>query len=310
MILSVDLNPVLRKRIKIPFRKDHTGALTPERIDVFPGGEGIELALMLRIMNEEALVCSISGGHSGDIVKDYLEDSGIINDFVDIKEPTGEQLFIHYSDGQTLISEIRPRLSKEESVVYIRHFKEHLNTCEFVCITGTMPHNLQEGMLDEMIVMTRQFGRKSLVALRGRDLVQSVESSPYLIATDLESLENLTHLKLEYDSEIIKACRYLLDRDIEYVFIDLREKGAIVLTEERGYRLEIPSIEREHCSSNYGYLLAGISLAMTRGYDEETMFRLGTAASFIHCFRRSGEVDMSDIKGLMNKLEVRTFRNI
>jgi fructose-1-phosphate kinase PfkB-like protein len=310
VILSVDLNPVLRKRIKVPFRKDHPGALTPERIDIFPGGEGIELALMLRIMNEDALVCGISGGYTGKVVRDFLDGSGIEHDFVEIRESTGEQLFIHYSDGQTLISEIRPRLSKDEAAVYLRHFKENLNTCEITCITGTVPNNLPDGMLEEMLIMSRQFGRRSLAALKGRDAAQAVKGSPYLMALDLASLENITHLKLEYDSEIIKACRYLLDKDIEYVFVDLREKGALVLSDEKGYRVDIPSIGREHCNTNYGYLLAGVALGMIRGYDEETIFRLGSAASLIHCFIRSGEVDMSDIKGLMNKLEVRTFRNI
>lgn len=310
MILSVDLNPVLRKKIKVPFRKDHPGALTPEKIDVFPGGEGIELALMLRIMNEEALVCGIAGGNTGRIVREFLAESGIQHDLVEIKESTGEQLFIHYSDGQTLISEIKPRLSKDEAAAYMRQYKEKLNTCEITCITGTVPNNLPEGMLEDMLIMSRQFGRISLAALRGRDVAQAVKGSPFLMALDLESLENITHLKLEYDSEIIKACRYLLDKDIEYVFVDLREKGALVLSEEKGYRVDIPSIGREHCNSNYGYLLAGVALGMIRGYDEETIFRLGVAASLIHCFRRSGEVDMSDIKGLMNKLEVRTFRNI
>ena len=100
MILSTDLNPVLRKRIRVPFRKDYGGALNPEKIEVFPGGEGIELSFMLRIMNEDSIISGFAGGHNGQAVKDFLDGSDIKHNFVDIKESTGEQLFIHFKIGR------------------------------------------------------------------------------------------------------------------------------------------------------------------------------------------------------------------
>ena len=310
MILSTDLNPVLRKRIRVPFRKDYGGALNPEKIEVFPGGEGIELSFMLRIMNEDSIITGFEGGHNGQAVKDFLDGSDIKHIFVEIKESTGEQLYIHFSDGQTFIPELKPRISREETALFIREFKENLNLCEIVCITGSTPQNIPPELLGELVSMTSQWGRKSLVGLKGRQSVQAIQGKPYLIVLDLETLENMTHLKLEYESEIVKAARYVLEKGIEYLIIDLKEKGAVVLCGDRGYKFEFPHFQGHHCNVNYGYMLAGFAVGITRGYNEETVLRLGIAGSVIHSFRHSAEVDMSDVKNMMNRLAVRAFRNI
>lgn len=310
MILSTDLSPVLRKRIKIPFRKGHEGVLKPDKVEVFPGGEGVELGYLLGIMNEDVVVTGFAGGNNGRAIVDFMDESGLRNDFVEIKDSSGEQLFIHYSDGQTFISDIKPKISRDEASQFLKQFKENLNICDIICITGSCPQNMPEELMSELVNMTSQWGRKSLVGLKGKEAMHALQGKPFLLALDIDTLENMTHLKLEYDSEIIKAARYVLDKGVEYLVIDLNEKGAIVLTGERGYRFEYPHPLNQHCTVNFGYMLGGFAAGITRGYDEETVLRLGIAGSIIHCSRHSSEVDMSDIKSLMNKLKIRAFSNI
>src|SRR5690606_27001866 len=120
-----------------------------------------------------------------------------------------------------------------------------------ICITGSYPQNLPEEMVGELVNMTAQWGRKSLVGLKGKEASHALQGKPYLLALDLDTLENMTHLKLEYDSEIVKAARYVLDKGVEYLVIDLSEKGSIVLTGDRGYRFEYPHPLSQHCTVNY-----------------------------------------------------------
>ncbi|MDX9916625.1 MAG: PfkB family carbohydrate kinase [Gudongella sp.] len=310
MILSVDFNPVIRKRIKIPYRRGHVGTVQPERLDVFPGGEGIELSLMLGVMNEESIGMGFAGSYNGMAIRDFLNDSGIINEFVNIKEPTGEQLFINYSDDQELISEISPRVSKEEISEFINAFKENLQSSEMVCISGTAPKNFPGEVYEEIISIAKENGQKVLAGMKGHNAHHIANEKPYLLTLDVNTLENMTHLKLEYDSEIFRATRYLRDKGIKYIVVEMGSKGAIVITDEKGYRIELPHLNSGYCNINYGYMLAGFSTGILRGYDDETMLRLGIASSVIHCIRRSGEVDMSDIKSLMNKLEIRVLHDV
>lgn len=310
MILSVDLNPTIRRRFYIKDLYGEGSYIHCNRKFIYPHGAGVELALIAQLLGLEVKLTGFIGGLNGDSIKTLLGDSDLYHEFIAIKDNSSEVVDISSNDGIISIKESPPKVSKEDVNDFYKAYKENLNLYPNIAIVGETPSNLDDDVMYELALMGKRWGRRVYIGYNHHFNQNILEASPFMCILSVKDLEELTKLELQYESEIIKATQYILDKDINLVVVDMGLRGVLVLDKDKGYSLTIPPFDQKKKTLNYGQMIAGFILGFERDYEMEIVVKLAQACGSIHCYNYGDDIEMSDIKSLMNRIGVRVFNNI
>lgn len=305
MILTIDLNPVLEKTYYMEklLPKVETEA---EKAIYKSGGPGINCAQALNKFNLDAYSIGFLGGLSGKYIINNLRDQGINCNFIQIKDETKTSIsLVENNMFLSKITEPSPRVTREELGSFYELYKNTISDCDIVCGLGSLPTGTPEEIYFDLISLSNSMNKAFLLETTGLELKYGIEAKPYMVKLNLHELENLTHLKLNFENEIIKAANYILEKGIELVVIDLNEKGSIVLNKDRGYRLELNNLPDKLLNTDSGYMLAGYALGVDKDYDMEVTMKLGQAFRVAYGLAENiNDIDMSDIKRIMGNITI------
>lgn len=305
MILTIDLNPILEKTYYMEklLPKVETEA---EKAIYKSGGPGINCAQALNKFNLDAYSIGFLGGLSGIYIINNLRDQGINCNFIQIKDETKTSIsLVENNIFLSKITEPSPRVTREELGSFYELYKNTISDCDIVCGLGSLPTGTPEEIYFDLISLSNSMNKAFLLETTGLELKYGIEAKPYMVKLNLHELENLTHLKLNFENEIIKAANYILEKGIELVVIDLNEKGSIVLNKDRGYRLELNNLPDKLLNTDSGYMLAGYALGIDKDYDMEVTMKLGQAFRVAYGLAENiNDIDMSDIKRIMGNVTI------
>lgn len=305
MILTIDLNPVLEKTYYMEklLPKVETEA---EKAIYKSGGPGINCAQALNKFNLDAYSIGFLGGLSGKYIINNLRNQGINCNFIQIKDGTKTSIsLVENNMFLSKITEPSPRVTREELGSFYELYKNTISDCDIVCGLGSLPTGTPEEIYFDLISLSNSMNKAFLLETTGLELKYGIEAKPYMVKLNLHELENLTHLKLNFENEIIKAANYILEKGIELVVIDLNEKGSIVLNKDRGYRLELNNLPDKLLNTDSGYMLAGYALGVDKDYDMEVTMKLGQAFRVAYGLAENiNDIDMSDIKRIMGNITI------
>ncbi|WP_422486675.1 PfkB family carbohydrate kinase [Gudongella sp. DL1XJH-153] len=310
MILSIDLNPVLNKWLDVDEKFEKSKSYMADITGKIPGDGGAYLTLILSLMNEQSKITGFSGGSTGEFIKNRLSDAGVFEFIVNIGEESPERTLLNFKDTKLDISQKYPCINRDEISEFYKELKEGLNTCEIICLSGEYPANMPDDMPLDIALLSREWGRKMLVAPKIEFLEGIVQEAPYLLLVTIEGLESLTNLKLEFEGDIIRACQYLFQNDIEYVVVDMKKMGLLLMNSEKGFGMKIEKESMANGVFMHSGILAGFATGMIRKYDFETTARLSFACGVLDYRSHKGKPDMTDIKSLMNSIDIRSFHNL
>ena len=306
MILSVDFNPLLKRRFTLNHIQNNA-VNVPNYISNGPGGEGIELTYFLNALNEKSVTTGFLGGVNGNIINNCLESDGIPNEYFWIKDETSEYINISSIDENIYIKSNEPRITRDEYEGFMALYNRLILDSKMVCIVGKLPSNFPNEIFFDLTLNANLINRKCLLAIKGEGLKYSIEAKPHIVLLDKIQLEEYTNLKLDYEYEIIKAGNYIIEKDVDILVISLGNKASIVLTKDFIFRVDVPSVEIPEDQPHFGYMLGGYALSMERGYDFEMFLKLGQACGIVNSLKHKEEIDMSDIKRIMSDIEVTKF---
>lgn len=305
MILTLDLNPRMDRRYALD--KIHIGKDTKAKSLIYsPGGNGMVATNLLHTFNERSFMTGFLGGVSGESFHKKLTEMSIMHEFVSIKEETATNIqIVDENKNYTTISEDGPRITREEVVSFYELYSSLIENANIICGLGELfPLGTPKDIFFNLILMANKKNKKFILDISGEELSHGLDASPYMVIMRQSELEDITKLSLTFENEIIKAGRYILDKGIEFVIIDLKSKGSIVLGQEKGYRIEVPYYDRINGKNNK-VMSSGFALGIHRNYDIEMTLKLGQAFDIAaNSISDIMEVEMSDIKRIMSEIEV------
>jgi len=309
LILICDLGLSLKKQFIFLEKTTNKNDFLADNSLITPIGEGFNMARVLLSFGEDHTLLGFSGGIVGENIRYILNDSLINLNLIPIKEKSSEQVNLDFLDNKINIRDRQPKISREEVANFYTEYKEGLNLSEVICLVGEHPFNIPEDMAYNIVDLSIKWGRQILLAVKDKSFQNAIEASPYVLMISKSILEDITNLSLDFETEIIKACRYLFDKGIKHIIIDNNEKGLIILNEEYGYRVSVP-FKYGKGELSYGGLLGGLALAMSRNYDMETVCKLSYACGLVNFEDKNLELEVTDIKALMKEIELARFNNI
>lgn len=305
MILTVDLNPTIDGECLVD-KMPLSGDVDAESLLYGPGGSGIKIARLLNIFNEASMVTGFLGGVSGEFYHRRLVEMGIGHSVVSIKDEIRTCVkILDKEDNKVIISGNKPRITREEMVQFYELYAKMIDDFNIIIASGTLPQGINPDIYFDLINLSNRKEKVFILDAVGEELKKGIDASPYIVIISKEELERLVNLKLEFENEIIKAGRFILDKGVKILIINLHEKGTIVLEESTGYRLELDEIDLDMDKvDNYG-IIAGLALGISRKYDMEMTLRLSQAFSIVYAIEENiSRLEMSDVKRYMGKIEI------
>lgn len=305
MILIVELDPILEKIYCVNRLYSNTETIA-ESVENRLGGDGIISARILNNLNLNVFTMGFLGGLNGQYIFDQLKLYGIYNDFVSIKDESKSSISLF--ENKRLFSTIiepGPRITREELVWLYEVYNKVIDNHSIICSMGNIPIGVPDEIYYDLIDLANRRKKKFILDTTGRALTRGIEAIPFMVKVDKHDLENMSRLKLDFETEIIRVGRSVLEKGIEIVVIDLDKDGTIVLTRDRGYRLELPDGDLNDINKDRGYLVSGYAFGIERQYDFETTMRLAQAMRIVYGLEEDvDKIDMGDIKGIMSRIEI------
>lgn len=305
MILIIDLNSVLEKTYYI--EKLLPRVETEVNTAIYKsGGPGNNSSQILNKLNINLFSIGFMGGINGRYMVNDLREQGINCDYIQIRDEMKTSLSVIEKDNFLFkVSESKPRITREELGSFYELYKNSITNSSVVCGLGDLPNGVPQEIYYDLINISNSNNKKFLLDVKGSELKYAIQAKPYMIKLNVDELENLTSLKLNFENEIIKAGYYMLDKDIQIVVIDLDDKGSIVLYKDMGYRIELNNMDIGNLKEDQGYMVAGYAFGMDKGYEIEVIMKLGQSFRTAYGIAENMEdIDMSDIKKIMGNISI------
>lgn len=303
MILSIDFNPFFERTYFLESLEDVNFT---NKVKYASKGQGIDLAYLLKSLNEEVILSGFIGGVNGSHIHKELIEASIPHEYYALKDESLDSTVINLDGREIVINTKGPRITRDDMGGFMKLYNKLLqNTSLVCCLEDNNSESLGELYFD-IIANASIRDIKTLVSLRAGGLKKSLDASPYLLLLEKEDLEEFTNLQLDYEYEIIKAGLYIIEKGVKIAVISQGSKGSIVLTPDNVFRVDVSQIELE-AELNRGYMLGGYAFALSRGYDFEMVLKLGQACGMVHTYKSNQELDMSHIKRIMTHIELGKF---
>lgn len=305
MILTVALNPSIDRRY---FIDDFEAGKSYVAYDVKygPGGDGLNMAKIIKTFNEPIKATGFCGGRSGEYVMEALDSLGIEHEFTSIKDETRCRMAVLSNFGiQTEVVEKSPSVSGEEAIEFYQLYSKLIKDADIICASGGLPRGLPEDIYRDLIVMAKEQGKKFLLDTSGKALELGIKAEPFLIKPNRDELEELAGFIMTSEVEMVRAAKYIIENGVEIVAISLGKAGVLVLHGDYYYRIKVPNIKAVNPSGAGSAMMAGFAVSLYREYDFEYILRIAAACGTAHVMEgETGKIDMAVMKSIMNEVEI------
>ncbi|MFS0824438.1 1-phosphofructokinase [Bacillus sp. 1P02SD] len=306
MILTITLNPSVDINYKLEeFSLDRVNRVNSTSKTA--GGKGLNVASVLRQLEEETAASGFLGGNLGDSIRKELDIKGIIDYFVEIEGNTRNCIAIIHDGRQTEILEDGPTISEKESNDFLKQYSEAVQQSDYITISGSTPQGIKDGYYSKLIEIAHQFQKPVLLDTKGSLLKATLRSNkkPFLIKPNQDELGDLIGKAVMSEKEILTALQEDILQGVEWVMVTLGGKGAIVKHKETIYRVRIPKVEVVNPVGSGDSVIAGFAAGLSRGLKDEEFIKFGLAMGTLNALEeKTGSVDVNKINWCLGEVNV------
>ncbi len=279
MIYTVTLNPALDRSFSAEtVEAGAVNRVVPVRDD--PGGKGINVAQVLKVLGRPVCSCVIIGGSTGLSIVSMLDKEGIPTIIGEVKENTRSNFKITNSEGVTTeFNEAGPSFSADAYEAMTEELFERIEEGDICVISGSVPPGAPEDIYAELITALKARGCKTFLDTSGACLANGLDAGPYFAKPNAseagigESIE-----------EAIAVADTYIAKEIHSVIISLGSYGA-VYRDADGRLMTCAGVKvNPVCTTGCGdAVTAGFASCVYAGLDPSEAFRYamacGTAAA-------------------------------
>ena len=286
MIVTVTLNAALDRTLLVPnFQPGQRHRASVGFASA--GGKGLNVARALRRLGVPVVCTGLVGGESGTQIADDLGASGILNDFVRIREDSRTSVAVldPISDQYTEINEWGPEVGEDELDALREKLAYLTQGAEFVVLAGTLPRGVDPDFYAETI---RELNRGQVLTVldsEGEALRLATRAEPTVVTPNELEAEGLVGHEFADDEDRTVAMREILELGAREAVMTM-SSGCLALVEDREapgqgprlYRVRLEPVDTPVSAVGSGdAFLAGYVAARYSGSGPEEGLRFAVA---------------------------------
>ncbi len=279
-----------------------------KNLDRYPGGKGINIALMLSAMGIETYATGFLGHAAGRFFTGHLQKSGITTNFVYINDITRHNYFIidDVNDTRTLIDEEGPEITPDELERFRHNFKRLLQRSKIVIIAGSNPRGVPKSFCCELLQMANEAGAKTILNTEEESMIPCMDNKPYLILPDLRTSEHILGIPIDSDESRYKVACSLLGKGVSIALVTFDDRSYLLSTPDECLLGSPADVNILTTLKSGDGMLAGIAYELANGNSIREAFKTGMASSIAASTRFEGFFDsIDDIRMHVKNIEVR-----
>lgn len=245
-----------------------------------PGGGGINVARIARVLGGSVFAVFPSGGSHGGHVTTLLNDAGVAFAAIPIVGATRESFTVNeISSGEQYRFVLPgPELTLREQERCLRELRMAARSAEFVVASGSLPPGVPADFYQQVADMCRQLGARLILDTSGGGL-RHVSSGVFLLKASARELRECVGRPLATEAEQLAAAHELIDTGrAEVVLVSLGSEGALLATPQVSQRFPAISMPSGSGVGAGDAMVAAITVGLSRGWTLAKSVALGIAA--------------------------------
>lgn len=245
-----------------------------------PGGGGINVARVARVLGASVAAVSPLGGPAGARVAELVRRAGVPLRQVDIAESTRESFTVdEFSTGRQYRFVLRgPHLDFSERAQCLRELRGAAGSAEFVVASGSLPPGVPSDFYQLVADVCWELGALLILDTSGAGLA-GVARGVFLLKPSLRELRDYVGRPLETEIEQVAAARELIEQGVtQAVVVSLGADGALLVTPTVSHRFAAVPMRGVSGVGAGDAMVAGITVGLSRAWSLSESTQLGIAA--------------------------------
>lgn len=270
------------------------------------GGKGVNVARVLKTLNERALLIGFLGGHAGDFIARELQREEIAFASTPIQNESRTCIILddHATRTQTVVNEAGPEVNEEELRRFLDDYARLVVSCELVIITGSLPQKLPQDIYARLISEAHEMEKRVLLDASSEALRAALRAQPFFVKINRLEAGDFARLPVNDVESAAEAASRLMAAGARHAMITLGEAGAFINFGGVEYSIKQPRIEARNSVGSGDAVMAGLAAGLIRKLSTEEMARLAVAAGAANALRGSGRTEAEEIFRLMKDVAI------
>ncbi len=277
-VITLTLNPTIDKSTQV----DTVASEIKLRCDppVFhPGGGGINVSRAIHRLGGDSTALYTSGGASGEMLQNLLDDEGLTTQPIPIAQLTRENLtvFETSSELQYRFGMPGPELSESE---WRRCIERVLtSSADYVVASGSLPPGVPDTFYAAISQQASENGSRVVIDTSGAALRACREARAYLMKPNLRELQQLAGRDFTDEADIVRMARELITQGMaEVLVISMGAQGATLVTADDAVQMRPPVVPIKSKVGAGDSMVGGIVRSLAAGDTLRDAVRHGIAA--------------------------------
>ena len=277
MITTVCMNPCFDKTAETD--KVNVGDVTRLRnVRVDVGGKGVNVAIVLRRLNEAARCVGCLGEENADRFLRMIAREDVAFDYITVPGEVRTNLKMMDHNKQTVIEINEPGVSMNEEQIqqFLELLKEKSQDSQYVVLSGRLPDGCPPNTYQRC--MQALEGKKVVLDTAGEALLHGIKERPYLIKPNLPEMQAIMRKELRTLREIRDAAMFMIDYGAQNVVVSMGKTGAVFVNEKKTLFAPALRVEARSTVGAGDAMIGGILTGLMRGANLTEAFKFGVAA--------------------------------
>lgn len=283
MIYTVTFNPAIDCVIGLDNLKN--GAVNrADRQDIFVGGKGINVSLVLNQLGTKSVAIGFSAGFTGAAIEDGVRAQGVETDFIRLENGYSRINIKVKTDSETELNGPGPEIDDEAFEKLISKLNR-LGANDVLVLAGSVPSSLPRDVYRRIISQLNGKGIKFVVDAAGDLLMNVLQYKPFLIKPNNIELGEIFNKTLKSQDDVISCAKQLQKKGAINVLVSMAENGAVLLDENKQvHRIDAPKGKAVNSVGAGDSMVAGFLAGYLKTGDYGYALKLGTAAGSATAF--------------------------
>lgn len=248
-----------------------------------PGGGGINVSRAIRRLGGESMAVYPSGGPTGRVLEELLDQESLQHQPVPIAGWTRENLTVleEAGDQQYRFNMPGPRLEEAEWKRCLDQLAAFDPPPAFIVASGSLPQGVP---MDFYTRLTRELEGRIVVDTSGDTLRAAVREGVYLVKPNMRELGQLAGEKIQDEAHQEQVAKEIVAQgQAEAVVVSLGAAGALLVSRELTQRFRAPTVPIESKIGAGDSMVAGIvwGLAEEKSLGEAVRFGVAAGAAAV-----------------------------
>ena len=306
MITAVCLNPAIDRTVSVPkLTPGGLNRVTASRSDA--GGKGVNVAVTLARLGEEAACVAFLPRENGRLVEEKLKIEGVEAAGVALDGAIRTNLkVLDESKGEiTEINESGAPVNEAQRTDMAALIERYAEKSDCLVLSGSLPPGCPASFYREIMERVSHLPcRVALDADAGR-LREGLRACPFLIKPNRHELMELTGQPLDSLADMVKAARALIDGGVELAAVSLGGDGALMVSKDEALFAPRVDVTARSTVGAGDAMIAGLVAGLRRRLPLADTFRLGVACATASVMSEgTGLIDRDTVESLLPRVQI------